>query len=293
MNNQQVMLHDGYDVSTASIVLDSNKMSTIFKLAEFMSKGVATVPKHLQGNPADCMAVIIQASQWGLNPFAVAQKTHLINGVLGYEAQLVNTVLQSAGFVKGTFIYEYKGDGNNLECRVGAKTKDHGDEILYGEWLKSSDITIKNSTLWKTNPKQQIGYLQIKNWARKYYPGAILGVYTEDEIENIQTQQPQKAIQTNTQNAYLKEIEDDEKEKSYQIPEKPKTPAINKISKKRKLYNLMQEHEIDTQEKINSFNSFHNIDGNDEKTFEHILEDFESYVDDWQNALLSNEVELI
>ena len=50
MNNQQVMLHDSYDVSTASIVLDSNKMATIFKLADFMSKGISTVPKHLQGN---------------------------------------------------------------------------------------------------------------------------------------------------------------------------------------------------------------------------------------------------
>ena len=39
-----------------------------------------------------CMAVTLQALQWNMSPFAVAQKTHLVNGTLGYEAQLVNAV---------------------------------------------------------------------------------------------------------------------------------------------------------------------------------------------------------
>jgi hypothetical protein len=37
----------------------------------------------------------MQAAQWGMNPFAVAQKTHVVNGTLGYEAQLVNAVVSS------------------------------------------------------------------------------------------------------------------------------------------------------------------------------------------------------
>ena len=48
-------------------------------------------------------------------------------------------------------------------------------------------MTTKNSPLWKTNPKQQLGYLQVKNWARLYCPGAILGVYTPDEFEATST----------------------------------------------------------------------------------------------------------
>jgi hypothetical protein len=42
------------------------------------------------------MAIVMQAMQWGMNPYAVAQKTHLVNGVLGYEAQLVNAVIASS-----------------------------------------------------------------------------------------------------------------------------------------------------------------------------------------------------
>ncbi|MBC9219995.1 recombinase RecT, partial [Escherichia coli] len=30
-----------------------------------MSQSKATVPKHLEGKPADCLAVTMQAAQWG------------------------------------------------------------------------------------------------------------------------------------------------------------------------------------------------------------------------------------
>jgi hypothetical protein len=172
--------------SAISLIMDNGGMARINEMAKMMANSKITVPKHLQGNEGDCAAIIMQAMQWGMNPYAVAQKTHVVNGVLGYEAQLVNAVVQSTQAIKGAFHYEYRGDGNALECRVGAVLNGEQD-ITWGEWLKSSDVTTKNSPLWKTNPRQQMGYLQVKNWARLYCPGAILGVYTPDEIEVMQT----------------------------------------------------------------------------------------------------------
>ncbi|MFN5939002.1 MAG: recombinase RecT, partial [Polaromonas sp.] len=67
-------------------------------------------------------------------------------------------------------------------CRVGAVIAGQ-QSITWGEWLSAATVTTKNSPLWKTNPKQQLGYLQVKNWARSFCPGAILGVYTSDELE--------------------------------------------------------------------------------------------------------------
>lgn len=168
-------------VASAAMMMNPEHMRALVSFSEMMAKSAVTVPKHLQGKPADCLAISMQAAQWGMNPFAVAQKTHLVNGVLGYEAQLVNAVIQSSGAIKGAFQYEYKGDANNLECRVGAVL--HGNtDVTWGEWLRKIDVTTQNSPLWKSNPKQQLGYLQVKNWARLYCPGAILGVYTDDEL---------------------------------------------------------------------------------------------------------------
>lgn len=170
--------------STSALVLNTESLTQMMRLADMMAKGVSTVPKHLANNPADCLAVVMQSMQWQMNPYAVAQKTHLVGGTLGYEAQLVNAVVQSSGFISGSFKYEYSAEGKPLACRVGAVIR--GDSsVTWGEWLRADSVTTKISPLWKTNPKQQLGYLQVKNWARLYCPGAILGVYTQDELEAI------------------------------------------------------------------------------------------------------------
>lgn len=175
------VIQDSRTSSLALITNDGN-MQRLMSLAKLMSSSKVTVPKHLQGSEGDCMAIIIQATNWGMNPFAVAQKTHIVNGTLGYEAQLVNAVICASGAIQGVFEYEYRGDGNAMECRVGAVLRGKS-AITWCEWLCVSLVTTKNSPLWKTNPKQQFGYLQVKNWARAYAPGAILGVYTTDELD--------------------------------------------------------------------------------------------------------------
>jgi hypothetical protein len=38
--------------------------------------------------------------------------------------------------------------------------------------------------LWRTNPKQQAGYLAVKFWARFYTPDVLLGAYTPDELHD-------------------------------------------------------------------------------------------------------------
>ena len=170
-------------LSTAALVMSDEALNRMMRVADMMATGRATVPKHLQGNPGDCLAVTMQAMQWGMNPFAVGQKTHVVNGTLGYEAQLVNAVVQASGAIEGRFHYEYEGKSPAISCRVGAILRGE-KEITWNEWLNESSVTTKNSPLWKTNPQQQLGYLQLKNWARAHTPGAILGVYTTDELES-------------------------------------------------------------------------------------------------------------
>lgn len=189
----------GSRTSSLALITNDGNMTRLMSLAKVMACSKVTVPKHLQGSEGDCMAIIIQATNWGMNPFAVAQKTHLVNGVLGYEAQLVNAVICASGAIVGGFEYDYKGEGLAMQCRVGAVVRGKA-EITWGEWLAVSDVTTKNSPVWKTNPKQQLGYLQVKNWARLYAPGAILGVYTADELTEVEIN-PEARVVPRTQPA--------------------------------------------------------------------------------------------
>ena len=170
--------------NVGAMMFNPGAMNSLLAFADMMAKSSVTVPDHLKNKPADCMAIAMQAMQWGMNPFAVAQKTHIVSGRLGYEAQLVNAVVQQSNAIRGAFSYEFQGAGDALECRVGAVLRGESD-VTWGEWLRCGSVTTKNSPLWKVNPKQQLGYLQVKNWARLYAPGAILGVYTPDELESV------------------------------------------------------------------------------------------------------------
>lgn len=181
-------------ISASNAVFNVQALGQLTAFAELMAQSAVTVPKHLAGKPADCMAIVMQSMQWGMNPYAVAQKTHLVNGVLGYEAQLINAVISSSSAIVGRFHYEYGGDWEKIAgkkdgrdelglfVRVGAVLRGETD-ITWGENIYLADITTRNSPLWKTAPKQQIAYLAVKYWARLYCPEAILGVYSPDEVE--------------------------------------------------------------------------------------------------------------
>lgn len=175
--------------NVATLIMNPTAMAALYQFAVTMSEGVATVPKHLQGKPADCMAITLQAMRWGMDPYVVASKTSVVNGNLTYEAQLVVAVLKSSGAIEGRPHYEWRGEGDALEARSGFIPKGER-EIVWTEWIAKKGITVQNSPLWKTNPKQQMGYLQGRNWARLYAPDALLGVYTPDEFFDAGAAEP-------------------------------------------------------------------------------------------------------
>ena len=46
-----------------------------------------------------------------------------------------------------------------------------------------SQAQVRNSTLWASDPKQQLAYLATKRWSRLHCPDVIMGVYTPDELQ--------------------------------------------------------------------------------------------------------------
>jgi hypothetical protein len=161
-------------------------------VAGLMAQAAVTVPKHLRENPPTVWRLSCRLCS-GDESVRSGAKTHLVNGVLGYEAQLVNAVISSSSAIVG-FHYEYGGDWERIAgqkegrdelglfIRVGAVLRGEAD-ITWGENIYLADITTRNSPLWKTAPKQQIAYLAVKYWARLYCPEVILGVYSPDEVE--------------------------------------------------------------------------------------------------------------
>jgi hypothetical protein len=214
------------------LVLDGDSLDKMMRLAEVMALGRATLPKHFYGNSADCLAVVMQSMQWKMNPFAVAQKTHLVNGVLGYEAQLVNAVITTCAPVLDRLHYEWYGDWGKVIGKFVIKNGDKGEYRQPGWKLEDEEglgvrvwatfrgeeeprvlelllaqARTRNSTLWADDPRQQLAYLATKRWSRLYCPDVILGVYSPDELEDSTplirdvTQQPSSKKEPETKEA--------------------------------------------------------------------------------------------
>lgn len=177
--------------STAATIFNPQSLMQLQQFAQVMSEGVVAIPQHLRGKPADCLAVTMQAAQWGMNPYAVAQKTHIVNGALGYEAQLVNAVVSSSNLLSSRINYSWSGDwskctGKNdksdfLTVTVSAVIK--GESETRELTISMAQAGVRNSPLWEQDPKQQLAYLCTKRWARLHAPDVLLGVYTPDELD--------------------------------------------------------------------------------------------------------------
>ncbi|EJD7001177.1 RecT family recombinase [Klebsiella quasipneumoniae] len=193
-NEIAITSQPGATVGTAAAIFSPEGMDRLVRFATLMADSKATVPAHLAGKPADCLAVTMQAAQWGMNPFAVAQKTHVVNGTLGYEAQLVNAVVSSSNLLATRLNYKWDGDWS----KVSGKT-DKSPSLTVTVWatlkgeseprtltISMAQAGVRNSPLWEQDPRQQLAYLCVKRWARLHAPDVLLGVYTPDELQEAQ-----------------------------------------------------------------------------------------------------------
>lgn len=198
-------------IDNVSILTNADLFNRLLKISEVMANSGNFVPDHYRGKPDACMAVVMQAARWNMDPFAVAQKTFIVgnSGVLGYEAQLVNAVINTMAPTKDRIHFEWFGAWENIVGRFVKKTSGKGNDYIAPGWdlrdeagvgvrawatlkgeseprelvLMLSQAQVRNSTLWASDPRQQLAYLAVKRWARLYCPDVILGVYTADEID--------------------------------------------------------------------------------------------------------------
>lgn len=193
------------EITMTDLLVNGDTMTRIQQFAKIMSQGHVAVPEHLRNKPADCMAIAMQAAQWGMDPFKLAQKTFVIGGKLGYEAQMVNSLIARSGVLKRRFDYDFFGDWDKIIGKFEIKTSQKGNEYAAPGWAikdeegigikvighlkgeaepRTIEVLLKqcrprNSTLWATDPQQQIIYAATQKWARRYVPDVVLGIYTE------------------------------------------------------------------------------------------------------------------
>jgi hypothetical protein len=118
-------------------------------------------------------------------------------------------------------MHEFHGDWDKILGNVVEKTSQKGtkyfapgwekfgaveDGLSVTVWLKSDpdrklnlklkQCIVRNSTNWASNPQLQLFYQACKVWARMYKPGAMMGVYSVDEMQDVGEESPAESPQS-------------------------------------------------------------------------------------------------
>lgn len=135
---------------------------------------------------ANCFMVVNQSVRWGLDPFAVAQSVSVVSGKLCYEGKLVAGVLDAKLGIELSYEWnDLKGDAYGIV--VSGRTQKRGElksvKGTVGEWK-----TDRYGSPWKlaANHHRMLAYRGAREWARIHKPSLMLGVYTDDEMQNLE-----------------------------------------------------------------------------------------------------------
>ncbi|KAK48202.1 recombinase RecT [Caballeronia jiangsuensis] len=192
-----------------TVDLSPQAMVDLKSVAESIAQGGIVIPEHFRNKPGAVLAVMIQAIQWRINPIGVLQKTHITQGgLLGYEAQLINAIIIKNAPIISRPEYEYFGDWSKVNGKCEERKSDKGGKYYVATYTKDDEkglgvivratfigedepreivVTMQQayprfSTQWATDPAQQLGYLAVRKWSRRYAPDVILGAYTPEEL---------------------------------------------------------------------------------------------------------------
>lgn len=155
--------------------------SELMEFAKIMAVSGVALPAHMRNNVGVCIAICVQAIEWRMSPFAVANKSYVVNDRVSYESQLIHAVIEQRAPLTKRLRHSFAGEGEQRTCTVVGYVRGEDEPFSYTS-PPFGKIQPKNSPLWKTKPDLQLFYNASRDWARMFFPDVIMGVYSDDEI---------------------------------------------------------------------------------------------------------------
>jgi hypothetical protein len=196
-------------VENAISLLDSNAFEHLQRVATMMA-AASLIPECLRGDYegrgdnrrfvphqpatvlANCFMIAEQSVRWNMSPFAVAQSCSIVRGKLMYEGKLVAAVIEARAGVKLTYTFgKWNPKTESVDTSVEGENDLLGvvvsdDEGRTVEGSVGTWKTTQNDTPWRPGAfKRMCRYRGAREWCRAHEPGVMLGVLTDDEIDDL------------------------------------------------------------------------------------------------------------
>ena len=172
----------GMEIATVdggnTLVIES--MAQVIEFSGLMARAGGAVPPHLRENQGACLAIVMQALHWSMDPFQVANKSYFVNDRVAFEAQMIVAVINRSPALDGRPRCEFSGEGAKRVCIVTGTLAGETEPRIYES--PPLDTVKGKSPLWVKDPDQQLWYYAARAWARRWVPDVIMGAYSPDEL---------------------------------------------------------------------------------------------------------------
>ncbi|EFO30138.1 putative RecT protein [Roseibium sp. TrichSKD4] len=192
-------------------IFDLKRFEAVSRVATVMASS-PLIPEALKGDTAEaafanCFLVCNQAATWKMDPFAVAQCVSSYQGKPIYEGKVIAAALRSCLGI--TLHYHLSGEGDDRSVIVSdSPLGDDGKSPSSARWIKGNfrewrtlDKQGNAKAIWLHNRDRQLRYRGTREWTRVYEPRIILGVYAEDEFDEISRSQRAELAKNTSQTA--------------------------------------------------------------------------------------------
>lgn len=198
-----------HTVENAVPIFDTARFEHYQRIANVMCLA-PLVPESLRGANKEeafgnCFLVVTLADRLGMDPFMLAQCCSVVYGRLMIEGKAVDAALRGKAGIKLN-VY-FTGDRGKEDRRIYASehplTEDQVKALKPGVYPFGFEDMIDGSIgEWKTKEKSgvvmaawtgqqsemQLRYRATRTWARANRPDIMMGIYTEDEMVNLEAQ---------------------------------------------------------------------------------------------------------
>ena len=175
-----------HDESEFANLLDTARFEHIWRVAQMFAKS-KIVPSHFQNEPENCFIAVQMAVRLGVDPFMFMQKTYVVQGKPGMEAQLAIALVNSRGPFTGPIQWTMTGEGMSRSATAFAVHRTTGQRCECTVTMKIANDEGwlgKSGSKWKTMPDQMLRYRSAAWLARLYAPECLMGMETADELED-------------------------------------------------------------------------------------------------------------
>jgi len=161
------------------------------------------IPKDFQNNVPNVMIALEMANRIGAGPLAVLQNLYVVHGKPSWSSQFIISVINTCGRF-WPLRFDVKGTGDKMACIAWTQEKSCGalkqatlDQarkenapILESppvtmEMAKKEGWVSKSGSKWQTMPELMIRYRAATFFGRLYAPELLMGMSSQDELEDI------------------------------------------------------------------------------------------------------------